>query len=442
MTQPTKTSNNASGGGQSWFPEIERQREAAVDWFYINWKDDETGTGWPHSQLYDRVTAWGGTIEAIRGLVELGESAHNPKISRAISWLKEIQREDGGWEIWETNQSTVESTAWGLITLRKTNHPIDDECIQDAVNFLVEAAQEQATGYAWGAAKDHNCRIYPTIVTIWALHGIRQEYSEGGAKWLKTVLNQDGGWGFRPEDDTSNVAMTTIGLYTLRLVNEFQIDSKQTEDAKKYILEAQRDDGSWENKSESWNVRGDGQVTMEHGTHPWAILALLETDISINHHQLLSGIQKLSEQQIPDGAFLYDQSDSEQNIWYTTNCIIALERYSKRLSSPEGVHALVESSVRDRFGHISEESKRTDKEVQEIKQMVDNLTSEVEEMSNHTRYSLPVAYILIVFVGLIATDIHTAIISFSASNFEPLVITTIGAVLSVVLALGIQRVRK
>jgi hypothetical protein len=381
-------------------------------------------------------------MDAVRALMDLGVSPHDPKVSQAIDWLESEQYPDGGWGFWEVSKSAVESTAWGVITLKKANRNLNDESLRKGVEYLVDTAQKQATGYAWGSLHDHECRIYPTLVASWALNGLNQEYADGGMDWLKTVDNQDGGWGFLPNDTQSTIVTTSMVLYILRRIGKLGLTDQQTTEAKEYILECQLDSGGWENKVERWNIDEEGQIKLEHGTDPWALLALLETDIGLEDDRILSAVHYIARQQNRSGAYLYDIEDPEENTWYTANCAIALDRFSERLSSPDGVQSIVNKAVSEEYGPISDQLDDVSKRLDSLEEDFDDAIDETHGISRQLKIHLPIVYIFLLIIGLVATGYHSWAIRFATRNQVGLLITTIGAALSVAFAKGYQRIKR
>lgn len=423
------------------FPDLSKNRSDAIGWFKNQWRNDDTGTGWRHSSRQPRVTGWGGTMDAVRALMDLGESPHNPKISQAIDWLESEQYPDGGWGFWEVSKSAVESTAWGVITLKKANRDLNDECLRKGVEYLVDTAQKQATGYAWGSSYNHECRIYPTLVASWALNGLEQEYANGGIDWLKTVDNQDGGWGFLPNDTQSTIVTTAMVLYILRRIGKLGLTDQQTMEAREYILDCQSDSGGWNNKVERWNIDEEGQIKLEHGTDPWALLALLETDIGLEDDHVLNAVHHIAGQQNRSGAYLYDMEDPEENTWYTANCTIALDRFSESLSSPVGVRSIVSKSVSEEFGPLSNQLDDVSRRLESLEEGFEERTERNNETYRQLKIHLPIVYMLLFIIGLVVSGYHEWAIRFATNNQVELLITAVGAALSVIFGKAYQRIK-
>jgi hypothetical protein len=233
--------------------------------------------------------------------------------------------------------------------------------------------------------------------------------------------------------------MTAMVLYTLRRVGVLDTSDPQTLDAKEFILNRQLPDGNWENKPERWSAEGDGQVTMEHGTLPWAVMALLETDIELTNPQLLKGVRAISDQQLSSGAFQYDEEDSEEPIWYTANCILALDKYADRLSSPEGIQTIIDAAVADQFGTLKSKVDGIEPELSDLQSSVIDTRSEVEANSEALQKHFPGVYIGIGIAILVGLDVHQAILTFASSNQTSLIITIVGAVVSVGLTILFER---
>src|SRR5947207_10077889 len=150
-------------------PHFDEHIKRAINWFYESCIEDGQCHGWSHYAGNPRVTEWGGTLDAIRALLYAGESVHHPKIAKSLEWLRTAQQDDGGWRSWEMKQSSVEVTSWVLITLKLAGIAPTDLSISRGHSFLSSSQQENGS---WGAYRGAESRVYPTLLSIWALTGL------------------------------------------------------------------------------------------------------------------------------------------------------------------------------------------------------------------------------------------------------------------------------
>jgi prenyltransferase beta subunit len=307
-------------------PRFDEHIRRAVNWFYENYIEGADCFGWSHYAGNPRVTEWGGTLDAVRALLYAGESIHHPKIAKSIEWLKRVQRDDGGWLSWEMRQSSVEVTAWVLITLKSASTTPTDLSISRGVDFLL-AAQHDDGG--WGAYKGAVSRIYPTLLSVLALDGLSPSAAARGVIWLQAAVNSDGGWGFKYKDELSNVAMTSMALYSLLTVTKIQ-DQSLKRRAVDWIKENQRPNGLWEPVFEDWinyedpTTRQELPTRTDHFSSAWAIMSLIKASEPVLGKHLFDAIHALAEMQEQKGAWAFVPYDPNRHTWCVANCLWAL----------------------------------------------------------------------------------------------------------------------
>ena len=300
------------------FLDINSNISHGVEWLYETWLDNESGTGWSHYAGLDRATEWGGTLDGIRALIYSGEDKYDPRIQKAIDWLKSKQQENGGWGSWEIHQSCVEATAWTIITLKLCREDINSKYIQNGARFLAEAAVESDNLCSWGVFKDGQPRIYPSLLAICALRGLKNDLSSKGAQWLKESINSDGGWGFKPKDGFSNISMTSMVLYALLNTKNLTDGDRITKGAIKWIESHRNDDGTWDNNTEDWICNIDEETKdkiptqTKHFSISWAIRAIVKAGIPISDKKLLDSVLALVGKQEIDGSWIFSRDDPKK----------------------------------------------------------------------------------------------------------------------------------
>jgi len=325
----------------------------AIDWFYATWFSNASGVGWAHYAGLDRVTEWGGTLEGVRALVRAGGSREEARVAGAIDWLKAVQEHDGGWKSWEIRHSCVEATSWVLITLRLSGEPADTPCVGRAADFLASCANLEQSHCSWGAFKGATPRIYPTLLAVWALCGLREDLSAKGSKWLKSVINADGGWGFLPTSSPSNVAMTSMTLYALCRTRNVARDAL-LDRATEWLQLHRESHGAWENVSEDWishidpSTKDPVPAQTRHFSLPWAIMALIKAGVPIVNPALLDGIRLLAGAQMIDGSWLFSRDDPKAHTWCVANAVWALVEARETLYSPAGLTTYLLHTVAQR----------------------------------------------------------------------------------------------
>ncbi|WP_202978713.1 prenyltransferase/squalene oxidase repeat-containing protein [Aggregatilinea lenta] len=299
-------------------------------WLINNQRDSDQGVGWPHLNAHDVPTVWGGTLDGMRALLATGVSRHDPVVRRAYEWLLQQQRPDGGFGSREVVYSAVEATAWVLITMRQMEVDLlSDPNAQRAVAYLEESVTSSGEV---GTSKVDPPRLYPSMLTLWALHGV-SEKSVLVARYLKDSRDtKTGGWGIRA-DTAPNPLSTAHVLDVLISTGHLNTDDVITKQATGYLLDTQKEEGNWDNFSETWfsKHQSDMPLRCDEYTTAWALIALLRAGSSPSSLPLAKAISWLVYEQKEAGYWLYNPLDDAEHIWCVSDSIVALHMAKERL---------------------------------------------------------------------------------------------------------------
>ncbi len=190
---------------------------------------------------------------------------------RGKDWLLAMQSSDGGWAAfdadnnWEFLNNTpfsdhnamldptcADITGRVLEALAANGVPNEHPAVRRGVDWLVRHQEADGSWYGrWGVAY-----IYGTC---FALRGLaasgesdREAHILRAGEWLRSVQNADGGWGescasyddgtFTPAPSTpSQTAWALMGL-----IAGGDATSRSVQSGIEYLLETQREDGSWD----------------------------------------------------------------------------------------------------------------------------------------------------------------------------------------------------
>jgi squalene-hopene/tetraprenyl-beta-curcumene cyclase len=159
-----------------------------------------------HGALLDPSTA-DVTARCVSFLCQTGTSAANPVITRALDWLRREQMPDGSWfGRWGTNY--IYGTWSVLCALNAAGLPHDDPVMRRAVAFLTDTQREDG---GWGednetyaaAPRGRYDRSNPSQ-TAWALLGLMAAGEADhpavarGIAWLAAAQRADGDWEEQP----------------------------------------------------------------------------------------------------------------------------------------------------------------------------------------------------------------------------------------------------
>ncbi|BCX81541.1 squalene-hopene/tetraprenyl-beta-curcumene cyclase [Methylomarinovum caldicuralii] len=130
-------------------PYFAQVRDRCLKFLWNEQEDDGSWFGrWGTNYIY-------GTWSVLMGIEEFGIPGDDPRIRKAVAWLKSVQRQDGGWG--ESNDSYEDRndpairgrfhtsmachTAWALLALMAAGET-DSEAVRRGVEFLLRNQQE------------------------------------------------------------------------------------------------------------------------------------------------------------------------------------------------------------------------------------------------------------------------------------------------------------
>lgn len=238
------------------------------------------GGGWS----FQRVGKWypdcDDTVMAVSTLLELDPNSDHPDIRSGVEWLLTMQCSNGGWASWDRNDRwwiaipnggpwfardlpATEITARILILfsrISKGRYPaLHDLAPQSeiAVRNALRWIKRQAHGPKWfGRWFTHY--LYGTCHVLEAFRALGIDDSEhafqAATNWIQSVANKDGGFG---EDPMSGKRKQYIGAAStpfhtacalIGLVHGGRAHHSSATRAASWLLDNQKEDGSWENK--------------------------------------------------------------------------------------------------------------------------------------------------------------------------------------------------
>lgn len=205
--------------------------------------------------------------------VSLPESAHKERtFLRGLKWLQAMQCDDGGWGAFDRNNnkailnhipfadfnalldpSTSDVTGRCLEFLGRVGFSNTYTNIRSAIEFLQKEQEKDGSWFGrWGANY-----IYGTWSVLSGLSTAGEDmdkpYIKKAVEWLRKSQNSDGGWGetIKSYDDPSLKAIgkstpsqTAWALLAFFAVNEIKSDA--VERGIKFLLNGQKEDGSWD----------------------------------------------------------------------------------------------------------------------------------------------------------------------------------------------------
>jgi squalene-hopene/tetraprenyl-beta-curcumene cyclase len=265
----------------SWI--LDREVRETGDWKVKN-SEGKPG-GWYFEYANEFYPDVDDTFQVLTSLSKIrfpdaeGERRKCEAMERAIAWALSMQNRDGGWASFDKDcdeqfltqipfadhnamidPSTSDITGRGLETLAALGFDGRHPVAQRAVSFLLKEQERDGTWFGrWGCNY-----IYGTWLALVGLARIGEDMMEPGYQaagcWLRAIQNADGGWGESPrsyEDPAfkgqgpSTPSQTAWALMGLMATED---NSEGLRRGVRYLVDRQRDDGSWED--EYWTGTG------------------------------------------------------------------------------------------------------------------------------------------------------------------------------------------
>ncbi len=232
--------------------------------------------GWSFEFKNDYFPDIDDTIEAILVLMRLAlpEKEKDPAIRRGIAWLLSMQNDDGGWGAFDKNQtltlvnkipfsdhgacldpSSPDITARAIELLAHRGLRAYEPQVERALKYLEKTQENFGGWYArWGINY-----IYGTWCVLTALSELGWsplgERTIRAVKWLKSIQNEDGGFGESPESyklktyikwKKSVPSQTAWAL--MALVAGGEAHSNEAKKAALFLINNMNEKGTWEEK--------------------------------------------------------------------------------------------------------------------------------------------------------------------------------------------------
>ncbi|MBU4602298.1 terpene cyclase/mutase family protein [bacterium] len=213
------------------------------------------------------------------------------KISLATQWLAKQQRPDGSWPIvtQDKRSSVVATGLFGLGTFNQTSFSTPN--IKNALSFLLAHQHnagywEATSSFTWNKVEATTAALYGLISAGYEGKAVKKAV-EKGMGWLIKNQNTNGSW----NDDCWD---TCWALYLL-LYSGCQISNPVIKSASLWLVNDQRDDGSW--KTNLPNLKQFEPLW----TTPPAIFTLAQT--GQHRETIIKGLKYLRNEQNKNGSF-------------------------------------------------------------------------------------------------------------------------------------------
>ncbi len=274
-------------------------------------------------------------------------------VDGAVSWLRSVENDDGGWGASPGDDSDPAMTCWVMLGLEAAGHnPLDVHAAKGTpVDFLrSEVGTLESPGdlartilALEGAGIDPRHFGGDNLVaellgkrrsngsyedwpnsTAFATIALRTAGATGGLdktlSWLRQVQNEDGGWG-----DVPGSPSTPDG--TGAVMQALSPGSKAAHRGLSYLREAQLPGGGFP-------LSAGGAVNSQ--STAWAVQGILATGGNPGSYRRggKSAPEYIAAQQGKDGHYRYSQSSDQTPVWVTAYAIVAMAGAHYPVSSP------------------------------------------------------------------------------------------------------------
>lgn len=166
-----------------------------------------------------------------------GSAAGRRVTSRAVDYLRRVQRDDGLWMTWQSADDVPSPDVTAHVVSAATTHSMTSLDTSRAVRWLVKQYEEAGWSAHWYPTKSYAVREISVAI------GIDHKTSRRAAQDLITRQRADGGWPAFDHDSSSSAAATGLALSVLAR-------SKETPDqvlrnAASFLIGNQSDQGTW-----------------------------------------------------------------------------------------------------------------------------------------------------------------------------------------------------
>lgn len=200
--------------------------------------------------------------------------------SKYVDLILNVQRDDGLWQPAgqlpgqkrKLAETTDVSAVWHAIALTRELSSESDSARQETLKSALDVASEKFSG-----RKEAVSTEWYVARLLLALESGDDATTETATNDLLSLQKPDGSWGWLKPDPGDALA-TGMSLYAL--VKSPEANSQReavVQRAIRFLVETQREDGSWAVKGTKEKKKGKVEETAVYWGTTWAAIALLET---------------------------------------------------------------------------------------------------------------------------------------------------------------------
>jgi len=197
-------------------------------------------------------------------LVDAGVDIHSEEVKKALIFLLETQRDDGGWsESPQLRKAMSDSWTWfsvhhsvtwitGLVitALIKAGYPSDSSCISKAARFLKSLQNEEGGWPSHAGSKE------PGSTDMWTMEEIISALLTAGEKRNSEIIKKAEGTILEHRDRWKEPVENPLGVF---FILGYDIGHQYVEECIRHLWENQKEDGGW-GYYNSWRSSPDQTV--------------------------------------------------------------------------------------------------------------------------------------------------------------------------------------
>ncbi|MFI5888148.1 prenyltransferase/squalene oxidase repeat-containing protein [Streptomyces sp. NPDC051554] len=331
---------------------IKRAINSSIDHLDAHVSTENGLKGWDQYQDGSRIGVIS-TAQALLAHVHAG--SREDVVEEAAKTLEALQNPDGGWQVRRalvggtSNASITESTAYCLMALRAAGRTDTAQAVQKGLSWLQDM-QRQDGGWSSSANSETSHVVATSLATRVLLAFKRTEAGRRGADWLRACQNVDGGWGPVAQsngeavvDSNSSPAYTAHSVLALRATG-LDTGDRLIVKACGFLSSAfdpEREE-PWASTSYTTLVDPDSfaRLDFRHFATPWVLAALSAVGLDLSDKTVLSGTLQLLRMQRADGAWRSGLTAPEAfPVWACHDALFALN--SVLITSAERLDSIV-----------------------------------------------------------------------------------------------------
>lgn len=293
------------------------------------------------------------------------ELSQNPHIKKSIDWLKTIQNPDGGWGMYDHDDSRIVTTAEAVTALAIAG--IEGVAINKGINYLktsgenltwckyvrhhawiiyalvragkkeeipercFSALQRYHIQGAWGHEPRSRPDLFATFLALRALDISKRakNITNESRQWI-SKQTKGKYWSF--QSDQPSYAATSYAILSLATERSWQgsIYQSQIESAADFLKGGLISNCSLERTPK---ISGDLHYNYHHCSLSWAIMALLEAGVPCTDEVVMESLMKLYDHYYISSTGGWTEEEGHRpSVFATSHAIAAIEKYDKSLS--------------------------------------------------------------------------------------------------------------